>query len=244
MLNFNYILTNDNYELCEYRLNEMLETLINAINFNIRGNTLLAVRLDFSIPNVNINNIDMPSINIYEEFDKFMNRLRAKRLMGQEIRFVANWKKEYSSAKGRHIHTVFYFDPHQFATFGPNTKLFRLIKQLWEYRTDDCSLPSSGYVNIIPSYLCETWDEFRAKPSPWFKEERFLEPHYYTILTNDPKVYRSLGEFHQQKHQLGHKCGFLYWISYLAKKEQESGLRRSIGTTKNALDYGALPFIK
>jgi hypothetical protein len=107
------------------------------------------------------------------------------------------------------------------------------MDDLWQRCSDNLPLQQKAYINIIPAYYCESEDVFRAKPSSEVNGDQYKIKNYFTILTNDKMVQEQLPEYHKQKHLLHKPCGFFHWISYLAKTEQQAGLRKNLGSVRN-----------
>jgi hypothetical protein len=221
-------LTNRNYTIPLQRVTLLTDTLNQALStFNV----VTAVRLDFSYSGDTV--LDHPSISIFNAFDTFMNRLRRIKVKGETISFFANWKKEFTQAKGDHIHTVFYFNHSSFSSFDARSHLFKQMGTLWQRCTENLPLEQKAHINIIPAYLCESDDVFRAKPWNEVNEQQYKINHYFTILTNDKVKEEQLLPYHRQKHLMHKTCGFFYWISYLGKTEQQAGLRKSLGSVRS-----------
>lgn len=223
---------NHEYTLNNKRVKALTDSLYQCMNNPQWDMGVLAVRMDFTIPKGRSIIEDIPSVDTYGCFDNFLNRIRRVLVDGQIINCVVNWKREFSTKKGKHIHTVWYFNRRQFPEFAANLKLFNTIRNVWERCSDNPALDNVGTINIVESYLSESTEYYRAKPFP-NGNERFQKPHYYTILTNNPMIYAGLEEFHQQKHLFDKPCGFMHWVSYLAKTEQQAPVRKSFGIINN-----------
>jgi hypothetical protein len=189
--------------------------------------------MDFSISNNNLLDNDQPFVDVYQNYDIFLNRLRRVKFSSTKIRFIANWKKEFSIEKGPHVHTVFYFDYTQVKKFSPKTKLFQQIEGLWASHTKEACFPAKANIHIVPSYLCESTSVFRAQPYQGTDDPKYREKHFYTILTKNYDLFEELDEYHQQKHFFDKPCGFVYWLSYMAKTEQQAPLKTSFGVVRN-----------
>jgi hypothetical protein len=221
-------LTNSNYTIPQQRKTLLTYTLNEALSaFNV----VTAVRLDFFYSGNTV--LDHPSISIFNAFDIFINRLRRIKVKGETISFFANWKKEFTQAKGDHIHTVFYFNHRSYSSFDARSLLFKKMLTIWQRCTENLPLEQKAHINIIPAYLCESDDVFRAKPSNEVNEQQYKIKHYFTILTNDIVEKEQLPPYHRQKHLMKKACGFFYWISYLGKTEQQAGVRKSLGIVIN-----------
>lgn len=225
---------NNNYTLQKDRIDTLIGTLIACVTNPNWYNGVLAVRLDFSVSNQQNLLQDVPTIDVYECFDVFLNRLRRKQANGSKLHYMANWKKEYSRKKGKHIHTVFYFDHNQVTSCAPTSILFELLRDLWERCSYNPTLNQSGFINIVPAYLCESKSSFRAQP--YSSEECYSQPHFHTILVNNTETLAGLSEYDQQKHLKEHPCGIIHWISYLAKQEQAAPVKKAFGTVSNAIN--------
>ncbi|WP_158089141.1 inovirus-type Gp2 protein [Cognaticolwellia mytili] len=221
-------LTNRNYTLPQQRVTSLANTLNHALSaFNI----VAAVRLDFAYSGRTV--LDHPSISIFNAFDTFMNRLRRMKVKGEIINFFVSWKKEFSQAKGEHIHTVFYFNHSRFSSFDATSHIFKKMNTLWQTCSMNLPLGQKAYINIIPAYYCENDDVFRAKPSNKVNGHQYKIKNYFTILTKDKMAREQLPEYHKQKHLFHKACGFFHWISYLAKTEQQAAVRKSLGSVRN-----------
>jgi len=205
---FNDCAFNSSYEMNLTTLTALQTTLNCALSvFDV----VTAVRLDFSIKMAPEDQcIGACDSDIVDCFEEFTNRLyKSKR-----VEYFMNWKLEWSELKGYHIHTVFYFNHELTKSFTLNSDAFRDFKSRWDKVTDE-----NGNINICQSGLADTEDSYSV---------RGPEIHHYVLLTknvdalNDLSLSDSNVKFHQQKNKQQKKCGFFYWISYLAKTDQKA----------------------
>lgn len=170
--------------------------------------TALAVRLDFSLKKgIQDQDIGRSNAAMNECFQAFLNRLHTL-----DLDMHMNWKLEWMEKKGFHIHAVFYFDYSKVKTFTVQTNIFKKFKEQWALQTD-----SNGNINICESSEAASDNEFSVGGG---------QP--YTLLGDLTNVDKNRS-YHIQKNKFDKRAGFIHWISYLAKTEQKSDLRRDSG---------------
>ena len=197
---------NSKYDLCLGTLLSLVETLEQAkSNFKI----ITAVRLDFSIKKAPLDEfIGSSNPDIMECFADFMNRL----YKDTSIEYVMNWKLEWSESKGFHIHTVFYFNHSLTKAFTLTSKVYELFISRWNTATDE-----NGNINICTSCIADDEDTYKVRGGDAYQYAILAKD---ITLLNQMKLNDGAKKYHQQKNQLGKKCGFFHWVSYLAKTEQ------------------------
>lgn len=195
---------NSAYDLNESSLKELIKTLQQAVR---TYGTVTAVRMDFSLKKApQDQHIGKSNEEIQECFQAFLNRLNKA-----DLDMMMNWKLERSSAKGLHIHTVFYFNYEQVNTFTTKSQTFKRFKHEWKRQTDD-----NGNINICTSSLAKDDNSFCVRDNGNYP---------YTILSNTEEKLTT-SEYNKQKNRLDKKAGFIHWISYLAKTSQEASDKR------------------
>lgn len=166
-----------------------------------------AIRLDFSLPASMTSEeqavLDIP--DLLTAYQKLNDRLRKK------ISLKRNWKVEFSEDKGLHIHTVYYFDSKQVTGFNLKANLYKTICGWWGDITNE-----KGIINLVPSYKSDSDNAFATSG----------QPHYSTLLTKNTSHLNTTSKeaylYNIQKNKHHCPAGWVHWISYLAKDEQNA----------------------
>lgn len=196
---------NSGYDFNQNGLKGLIDTATKAKD---AYGTALAVRLDFSLKKgIQDQYIGRSNDEMNECFQAFLNRLHKL-----DLDMHMNWKLESMEKKGLHIHAVFYFDYSTVKAFTVQTNIFKKFKEQWALQTD-----SNGNINICESSEALNDNEFSVGGG---------QP--YTLLGDLTNVEKNRS-YHLQKNKFDKKAGFIHWISYLAKTEQKSDLRRDSG---------------
>jgi hypothetical protein len=168
-----------------------------------------AVRLDFSYPTCLSGEeqaiLDIP--DILSSYKKLNDRLRKK------VELKRNWKVEYSEDKLLHIHTVYYFNNNEVQGFNLQSNLFKTIKNWWADITNE-----QGIVNLVPSYIADSDNTFSTSGKRYYST--LLSKDSNNILSYD--ISSDAIQYHLQKNKQKFPCGWIRWISYLAKDEQNA----------------------
>lgn len=185
------------------QLDKLIQTYNQAIE---QWGTVRAVRLDFAYP-TNLSGEDQAILDIPDilsAYQKLNDRLRKK------VSFKRNWKIEYSADKGLHIHTVYYFDTEQVKGFNLKSNLYRYIKEAWSSITNE-----KGILSLVPGYEAPSENSFATDG----------KAHYSTLLSKDVRNLELMDKaykYNLQKNKQDRPCGFIHWMSYLAKDEQSA----------------------